>query len=154
MRILRTVVSTSMVALAVVCAGCSKDDLGIVKEGHLQIDKSVAIGKALDGYQYFGTKEWQALKDERMGRVVVFKAEMSPAFIKELNDTCLKSDPKQKKIDGQKWSIQFSIGKDDTVNISGTQTLTTFSDKTEKAGSLNEALMQSVYKNELAAVCQ
>jgi len=145
----------AIVALAVVVvAGCAKkDDLTHVKKGHTSINKSIAIGEALDGYKYFGKKEWQTEKTPHGARLVIFKADMNPQFIKEINEVCGKQGPHGKKIESQKWSIQFTINKVDTVYISGTQTLSIFTDKTNKTGSLSEALLKSVYENQLAAVC-
>lgn len=134
--------------------GCTKNDLTIAKNGHLDLNKTIAIGKALDEYKYFEKKEWQALKAPNGTRVVILKTDMNPQFIKEANEACIKQNPQGKKIESQKWSIQFTINEDNTVHISGTQTLSIYSDKTKKVGSLNEELMKSVFKNELAIVCK
>lgn len=134
-------------------AGCAKDDLAVVKNAHLEFNKTVAIGKALDGYKYFASKEWQTLKTPKGARVVIFKADMNPQFVKEVNEVCGNQNPQGKMIESQKWSIQFTVNKDNTVHISGTQTLSIFTDKTKKAGSLNEALVKSVFENQLAPVC-
>jgi hypothetical protein len=147
------VLSAIAVLTVVVVAGCSKDDLTIVKKGHLDFNKSIAIGKALDEYKYFEKKEWQAVKSPKGARLVIFKADMNPQFIKEINDACNKSNTQPKTIESQKWSVQFTINKDNTVHISGTQTLTISTDKTKKGGSLSEALIKSVYENQLAVVC-
>lgn len=155
MKVLRNVVMSAIAVLSVVVvAGCSKDDLTIVKKGHLEFDKSIAVGQALDSYKYFEKKEWQAAKTAQGARLVIFKADMNPQFIKELNETCDKSNANKNSIESQKWSIQFTLNKDNTFHITGTQTLTIFADKTKKGGALNEALLQSVYKNQLAAVCK
>jgi hypothetical protein len=147
------VLSAVAVLIVVFVAGCSKDDLTIVRNGHLGFNKAIAIGQALDGYNYFEKREWQAIKTPKGGRLVIFKADMNPKFIKEINEACGKQNPQGKKIDSQKWSIQFTINKDNTVHISGTQTLSIFTDKTNKTGSLNEELLKAVFENKLAAVC-
>jgi len=154
LKTLKNIVLSAIAVLSVaVVAGCSKSDLTVVQKGHLEFNKSVAIGQALDGYKYFGKKEWRELKTPKGGRLVIFKVDMNPQFIKEINEVCGKQDPQGKKIESQKWSIQFTINKDDTVHISGTQTLSIFADKTNKTGSLSEPLLKSVYENQLAAVC-
>ncbi|HBG05739.1 MAG: hypothetical protein A2075_06120 [Geobacteraceae bacterium GWC2_58_44] len=156
MRTLRNTMLTGIIVLAVgIFTGCSpKDDLSIAKKGYLELDKKITVGQALDGYKYFGKKEWQAVKTPQGARLVILKTDMNPQFIKEINEVCGKADPQQKKIESQKWSIQLTVSEDEKVHISGTQTLSIFADKTQKAGSLNEPLMLSVYKNELAAVCK
>lgn len=154
MKTLITVVLSAIAVVSVVVVGgCSKDDLTFVKTGHTTYNKSIAIGKAFDGYKYFGKKEWQALKTPQGARLVIFKADMNPQFIKETNEVCGKQDPQGKMIDSQKWAIQFSINKNNEIFVSGTQTLSIYADKSSKTGSLNEALIKSVYENQLAAVC-
>jgi len=155
LKTLKNIVLSAVAILSLVfVAGCSKDDLTIVKKGYLDFNKSIAIGQALDGYKYFEKKEWQAVKTPKGGRLVIFKADMNPQFIKELNETCGKQDPQVKTIESQKWSIQFTINKDNTVHISGTQTLSILTDKSKKTSALNEALVKSVFENQLAVVCK
>jgi len=155
LKTLINVVLSAIAMLSVVfVAGCSKDDLTIVKKAHLDLNKSIAIGQALDGYKYFDKKEWEALKTAKGTRLVIFKADMNPQHIKELNEACAKQTPQGKTIESQKWAIQFTINKDNTVHISGTQTLSIFADKSKTTGSLSEALLKSVYENQLAAVCK
>lgn len=134
-------------------AGCSKDDLAFVKKGHTSYNTSIAIGDAFDGYKYFGAKEWEAVKTPQGGRFVIFKADLNPQFISEINEACGAKDDPKKKIAAQKWSVQFSINKENAIFVTGTQTLTTAADKTQKSGSLSEALLKSVYENKLAKVC-
>jgi len=135
-------------------AGCSKnDDLTFVKKGHTSYNTSIAIGDAFDGYKYFGTKEWEVVKTPQGGRFVIFKADLNPQFISEINDACGAKENPKKKIASQKWSVQFSINKENAIFVTGTQTLTTAADKTQKSGSLSEALLKSVYENKLALVC-
>ncbi len=150
----KIMLATTAVLATVIIAGCSKDDMSTVKKGHLEFNKSLTIGQALDGYKYFGKKEWLAKKTPQGTRLVILKTEMNPQFIKEINEECIKSDPQGKAIESQLWSIQFTLNSDETIHISGTQTLTTLADKNKVDGSLNEALLQSVYKNQLATVCK
>ena len=135
-------------------SGCSKvDDLTFVKKGHTSFNKSVAVGEALDGYKYFGKKEWLTEKTPKGARLVIFKAEMNPQYIKETNEACAAQNNNGKIIASQKWSIQFTINKKNEIYVSGTQTLTISTDKTNKSGELSEALLKSVYGNQLAVVC-
>lgn len=135
-------------------AAVSQGDLDVVKKAHLEFDKSVTIGQALDGYKYFEKKEWLTTKSPEGARLVILKTGMSPEYLKELNQVCSKKNPKQQKIESQQWSIQFTVNPDQTVHVSGTQTLSVLADQKKEAGSLNEELMKSVFKNELAPVCQ
>ena len=147
------VLGTILLLVMVILAGCSEDDIEIVKKGHLEFNKSVAIGQALDGYKFFAKKEWQPIKSQNGARMVIFKADMTPQYVKEINEAC-KADPHHKKVERQKWAIQFTVNKDNTAHISGTQTLNILADKAgKKVGNLSELLMQSVFKNELALVC-
>ena len=155
MKVVKNTLLSAVAAITVLgVAGCSKnDDLTFVKKGHTSYNTSIAIGDAFDGYKYFGKKEWEAVKTPKGGRFVIFKAELNPQFIGEINEACgTKNDPK-KKIESQKWSVQFSINKENAIFVTGTQTLSIAADKTQKSGSLNEALLKSVYENKLAQVC-
>lgn len=144
----------AVIAVTMCAGGCSKeDDLTFVKKGHATYNTSIAIGDAFDGYKYFGKKEWEAVKTPQGGRLVILKTEMNPQFIGEINEACQTKDDPKKKIVAQKWSIQFAINKKNEIFVTGTQTLTTSVDKTQKSGSLNEALLKSVYENKLAQVC-
>lgn len=156
MKVLINIMLLTVAVLnVVVVAGCSKDDpdLTFVKKGHTSYNKTIAIGEAFDGYKYFGKKEWQTVKTPQGARLVILKADMNPQFIKEINEACGKQNPQGKMIESQKWSIQFTINKENAIFVSGTQTLTISTDKTRKSGSLNEALLKSVYENQLAVVC-
>jgi len=150
---IRIVLSAIAVSAVVFVAGCSKDDLTFVKKGHTSFNKSVAIGEALDSYRYFGKKEWLTEKTPQGARLVIFKADMNPQFIKELNEACGTQTDQGKRIESQKWSIQFTINKADAIYVSATETLTISADKTRKSGPLSEALLKKVYENKLAAVC-
>lgn len=49
-------------------AGC--DPVGIVKEGIMEMDKSVTVGDAFDNYKYFKSVKWESLEDDQ-GRTIV-----------------------------------------------------------------------------------
>ncbi|MDO9567644.1 MAG: hypothetical protein Q7J15_13030 [Candidatus Desulfaltia sp.] len=54
--------------LAMVISGCSSNPEEVVKNGTLQIDSSVTVGDALNGYQYLMTESGNHLKTPKSGR--------------------------------------------------------------------------------------
>jgi len=61
--------------LAIIIAGCAKSDpVQMVKNGTLDVDKSVTVGNALDGYKYFGDKKWTLIEDDQKRTIVQFEA--------------------------------------------------------------------------------
>jgi len=61
--------------LAIIITGCSKSDpVQMVKSGTLEVDKSVTVGNALDGYKYFADKKWTSFEDDQKRTIVQFEA--------------------------------------------------------------------------------
>lgn len=72
--------------LIVFCAtlmSCGNDPVSMVKEGTLSMDKTVKVGNALDGYQYFSKKKWETIKDPQQRTIVQFTGDMDMNAHKE-----------------------------------------------------------------------
>ena len=52
---------------------CRTNDEALIRNGYLDIDKSLPIGKAFDGYKYFKSKSWKAFKSDNGKRMVQFE---------------------------------------------------------------------------------
>ena len=65
-------------------AGCEKSDssyISLVKNGTLEMDKSLTIGNAIDNYKYFIKPKWDLLKTENGKKVVVATCTMDTSNI-------------------------------------------------------------------------
>jgi len=138
------------------------DPIDFVKTGTLDLDDSVTVGDALDGYQYFGRTEWSYFETSQKRRIVEFKgyydhdkfvgAEISGATITQEEIGNLKRHPFGPRF---AYTIQFSLSKDDEsfeIQYSGLE----ISGKNIKTGqpvSHNQndkmELLPYIYRNEL-----
>ena len=62
--------------IAVLFLGCSNNPIDVVKNGTLDIDKSVSIGNAFEGYKYFSDKRWKTFVDQQKRTIVEFSADL------------------------------------------------------------------------------
>lgn len=75
MKKLNTIITAVMLAMLVVfVGGCGNGEIAIVKNGILGSNTSLTVGKALDNYSYFATKEWKVIETENGRKVVEFRA--------------------------------------------------------------------------------
>lgn len=108
-------VVVSIVMLAIGTVGCSKSgggDVGLVKNGYMDIDKSITVGQAFDGYKYFTKKEWKAYKTEQGRRMVEFNGEFN---INVPDSTQFTKD----NIASSTIKLLFLINSDNTFEIVG-----------------------------------
>jgi hypothetical protein len=98
-------------------SGCSKtDSVALVKNGTLEIDKSVTVGNAFDHYQYFKSTSWDAGEDEQKRTIVTFTGKFDLDKIKGTYDLFQITDDdiakaKQANLDCN-FVTQFKIGAD------------------------------------------
>ena len=93
-KITMNIIISSVIVLCL--SGC--DPVSQVKEGVLQLDKSVTVGDALDGYQYFSSTEWTSGESSQ-----------GKSFVECSGDI---------KNSSMRLIIQFQINKDDTFEFS------------------------------------
>jgi hypothetical protein len=101
-------------AFIVMICGCDKimtDNVSIVKNGILDVDKSLTIGKAFENYKYFKKTEWKSLTTENGKRLVNVNAQIDltkhPMFNQE-NPPTLKTSELR---------FQFGINQDKTIQF-------------------------------------
>ncbi|NLC71306.1 MAG: hypothetical protein GX751_08110 [Desulfuromonadaceae bacterium] len=70
---IRNVIFGLIIIIPLFASGCGSSPEDIVKSGVLEIDPSVKIGDVMDGYQYFGDKEWSSFVDSNNRPIVEFK---------------------------------------------------------------------------------
>ncbi len=68
----------SLIAVVLIMniCGCSAGPVDAVRNGTLNIDPSVTVGDAFNGYKYFGKKEWKAFKDTQNRQIVEFRGKI------------------------------------------------------------------------------
>lgn len=92
----RNIIQLIILTVTLFClAGC--DVVSQVKEGVLAFDKSVTVGQALDGYQYFTSTNWSSFETSQGKTIVECSGDI--------------------KNSSMKLTIQFQINKDDTFGL-------------------------------------
>jgi hypothetical protein len=65
-----------LIAVVFLLVGCSPS-ISIVKDGTLDLDKSVTVGNALDKYKYFYNTKWSVINDEQSRTIVDFVGKLN-----------------------------------------------------------------------------
>jgi hypothetical protein len=107
----------------------SNASVKMVKKGSIALDKSVTVGNAFDGYQYFSQRAWSAITDPQKRKIVQFRGRYDfdkfvGVEIPELGGTLDKDMVKKAKaILGPAkiqytYTVQFALSKeDDTFEV-------------------------------------
>lgn len=106
--------------LAMVTSGCSSNPEDVVKSGTLQFDKSVTVGDALNGYQYFDDKEWKSFKDPQKRQIVEFNgafdfdkfANIELPGMQQLTSDMIKKAKRNLRDLAITYKAQFAVSKD------------------------------------------
>ena len=95
--------------LMLVLSGCGNTN--IVKDGILDLDKSISVGEAFDRYKYFKNVTWDDFKADNGRDIVEVQGTLSQSYINEKNQII------QNKLKNVILTVQFQINKDDTFEI-------------------------------------
>lgn len=117
-------------------------DLEFVKNGVLELDKSLTVGQAIDNYKYFKSTKWQALKTDNGRRVVSVAAVVDTAKHPNMN-----SIPNLKQME---MKFQFVINQDSTFKVGWCGLAMEFNDGTKKEPDESVNLIQCT--NSLKAI--
>ena len=155
--------ATFLVAMIFVSmlAGCGANPEDFVKSGTLQIDQSVTVGDALNGYHFFGSKDWKSFQDSQKRQIVEFNGALNwEKFVgSELQGIQLTADmikkAKQKLGDIEiAYVAQFAVAKDgETFDLkySGIKMTGTNKDSGQKMdqdlSDENYLMLQHIYAN-------
>jgi hypothetical protein len=107
----------------VILSGCTKTDpVNLVKNGVLEIDRSVNIGSALDHYAFFKSTSWKAVRDSQQRNIVIFEGALdidkySGAKIEELGLTVTPDMIQKGK--ARLGDISFTFIAQFTINTDG-----------------------------------
>ncbi len=151
-------------------AGCTGSNLEkTVKSGTLDIDKSVTVGDALNGYKYFGKdKEWSTLVDSQGRQVVQFRGEIDfDKFIDASSEGITVTEDMLKKMKDNMnqiqstisltYVVQFCLNKGDSDSKFGVQysglefkmeNMKTGETKNQDAPDEDGTYLKSVYTNQ------
>lgn len=95
-------------------SGCDKiksftsSDVSLVKDGVLEMDKSLTVGKAIDNYKYFKKTQWKALKTENGKRMVVVDCSINVDAQPSMKNSGIKSADMK---------YEFQINQDNTFEV-------------------------------------
>ena len=93
---LRTVIKLFLFSIMFFClTGC--DPTTQVKNGIVELDKSMTVGQALDGYQYFSSTNWSSFETSQGQTIVECSGNIKNSSMRLV--------------------IQFQINKDDTFEL-------------------------------------
>lgn len=143
-KLLLSIVCITLVALAL--AGCSKivDDVSLVKNGYLDIDKSTTVGQAFDKYKYFKQVTWSKTKSDNGRRIVEVRGEF------DVNKIMTEVTGGTKPIyDEREMVVQFVINKDNTFEIASGEITLYVNNKPQKDGwAFTMNTIKSIYLGE------
>lgn len=91
--------------------GCSDSDISRVKDGVLELDKSLTVGQAIGNYKYFKKAEWKALTTDNGRKIVEVDGDIDIEKHPSIN---AKEIPNLKQA---YLRLQFTINQDDTFQI-------------------------------------
>jgi hypothetical protein len=153
MRPLQVVILLLLIALLSV--GCSKTgdkDIGIVKNGYMNFNNTITVGKAFDGYKYFGKKEWIAEKTAQGLRTVTFKAQFNQQYIDNVNKE-YKGKPgsiyAENGLASRTITIQYTINIIGTFAPTSTKSVITLTTGKTVENSVMQFEVDSIFKNEM-----
>ena len=110
------VVKIMLSFMAFLFFGCGNNPVDIVKNGTLDIDKSVSIGNAFEGYKYFYDKRWKTFADPQQRTIVEFSSALRLDMqdvekIFGVNSYLIQEMSKQTK--SIVYTAQFKLNKDE-----------------------------------------
>jgi hypothetical protein len=163
----RKLVAFGLLFQVVMLSGCTKTDpVNLVKNGVLEMDRSVNIGNALDHYAFFKSTSWKAVRDSQQRNIVIFEGALdidkySGAKIEELGFTVTPEMVQKGK--ARLGDISFTFIAQFIINTDGnTFQLTNSSHRMERTASdtkqkfsqdmpdpSNQIFSLYIYKNKL-----
>jgi hypothetical protein len=124
-------------------SGCG--NVSTVKDGTLEFDKSLTVGKAFDNYKYFKSVKWSEITTENGKKVV--QVDCMIDFDKHPNGAALKNALKEMKM-----TFQFTVNEDNTFHITycGMEGIKTNGEKMEQKANQYEmgVNLKQIYNNE------
>lgn len=154
-----------------ILCGCGTNDEALIRNGYLDVDKSLTIGKAFDGYKYFKSKSWKAFKSDNGRRIVQFDGSFNLSSDKVV-EHCFQmlkaiggspGDPEKKEIQdavtknkiNEKFKsldlvVQFAINPDKRFEIKYMGIKTNFQgqEKEQNIGEGSEQTLKEIYDNQ------
>lgn len=93
-----------------VVSGCDKlDDTSLVKDGTLEMDKSLTVGQAMNNYKYFKKTTWNLVKTDNGRKFVEVTGDVDTAKHPSLNS--------QGGVKNIHIKFQFKINQDKTFEV-------------------------------------
>ena len=158
MRTSKTISSSIVAVLVTVmalvsCNKIGKGDVYLVKKTHLDFDKSVTVGQAFDGYQYFGTKNWRSYKTEHSRRIVEFTGVLDLTKPESRRIVIIaEKNIGKKTVKGASLIFRFIISKDNVCSVLSFATVATLNNGSyyySSNYSNPERYAKLIYKNDL-----
>lgn len=116
--------------------------VGVIKGATLDALKSKTIGEAIDGYQYFETRDWNESRVAN-GRVMV-------VFYGRLKESSISDVDKRAGVVARGMDIKFVIGRDGAYNIESISRYDTLRDGKLQGYAVADfgTVLPKIYRNE------
>lgn len=95
--------------------GCDKvnsltgGDVSLVKDGMLEMDKSLTVGKAIDNYKYFKKTDWKSITTDNGRKIVTVVASIDTDKHPKIN--------KEAGVKSAEMKFEFKINQDKTFEV-------------------------------------
>ncbi|MGD9686837.1 MAG: hypothetical protein AB7U43_07695 [Desulfobacter sp.] len=92
--------------------GCNKiggGDVSLVKDGMLEFDKSLTVGKAIDNYKFFKKTDWKSITTDNGRKIVTVVAAIDTDKHPAIN--------KEAGIKSAEMKFEFTVNQDKTFEI-------------------------------------
>jgi hypothetical protein len=105
----------ALIAVTVLLFGCDKvksisgGDVALVKNGTLEMDKSLTVGKAIDNYKFFKKTDWKLITTDNGRKIVTVVAAIDTEKHPKIN--------KEAGVKSAEMKFEFKINQDKTFEM-------------------------------------
>lgn len=105
----------TLVAVTIFLSGCDKlksisgGDVSLVKDGMLEMDKSLTVGKAIDNYKFFKKTDWKLVTTDNGKKIVTAEGFIDTDKHPKINQ--------QAGVKSASMKFEFKINQDDTFEL-------------------------------------
>jgi len=117
-KVIKARIIASAFTLMLTSCGISGNDVDLVKNGVLDIDKSRTVGQVLDGWEACKTTKWQSFKSQKGRTIVEFNCSSKLDGIEKIKKRQLGKPKKSLEVSSINRSFQFTINQDEAFEVS------------------------------------
>jgi hypothetical protein len=133
-------------------------EIDLIKNGVLELDKTVTVGNALEGYKYFNKKEWKVVEDSQKRKSVEFYGTIDLPSVYEGIEPKLKQDLLS-TVNDSVYYVKFNISADNkSFSVAGGGEKVSFKngkkyeDDQDAQSLLISGALQNIFKNQMISL--